>query len=117
MTVELLSSIYYNTKNNASFRRINKLYTEAKKHNHQITLKQVKDWLSGELTYTLHYPIRKTFSGNRILVNGVDEQWEADLVDMKEYSKQNNNHNYILTVIDCFSKFFLLGSIQDPELI
>jgi len=64
MNEELLSSIYYNTKNNASFGGINKLYLEAKKSNPLITLKQVKKWLSGELTYTLHYLIRKTFSRN-----------------------------------------------------
>jgi len=96
---------YYHTKNNASFGGINKLYLEARKSNPLITLKQVKKWLSGELTYTLHYPIRKTFSRNRILVRGIDDQWEADLVDMREYTKQNNNHNFILTIIDCFSKF------------
>ena len=35
----------------------------------------------------------------------IDDIWSADLVDMRQYSKQNKGFNYILTVIDVFSKF------------
>jgi len=101
---QILSSIYYDTKNKGSFGGVQKLYTEAKTLKPDINLKQVKDWLSGELTYTLHFTARRRFKRNKILVNGIDEQWEADLVDMREFSKQNENY-YILTVIDCFSKY------------
>ena len=33
------------------------------------------------------------------------EQWQANLVDMQLYSKENEGYNYMLTVIDCFSRF------------
>ena len=33
-------------------------------------------------TYTRHKPIRKRFKRNRVMVNGIDQQWQADLVDM-----------------------------------
>ena len=102
---ELLSSIYYDTKNSASFGGIEKLYNEGLKSNPTITRKQVKDWLSGELVYTLHKPVLKKFKRNRIVVERIDQQWEADLVDMQEFSEQNDNYNFILTIIDCFSKY------------
>ena len=35
----------------------------------------------------------------------IDDIWSADLVDMRQYGKQNEGFNYILTVIDVFSKF------------
>jgi hypothetical protein len=38
-------------------------------------------------------------------VSHIDEQWQADLVDMQEYSKQNGGFKYILTVIDVLSKY------------
>jgi hypothetical protein len=38
-------------------------------------------------------------------VSHIDEQWEADLVDMQEFSKQNKGYKYILTVIDVLSKY------------
>ena len=102
---DLLSSIYYNTKNSASFSSIKNLFKEAKKKNNSITLKDVKDWLSKQITYTLHKPIKKKFQRNKIIVARIDEQWEADLVDMREFANKNKNNNYILTIIDCFSKF------------
>ena len=102
---DLLSSIYYNTKNSASFSSVKNLFEEAKKKNNSITLKEVKDWLSKQITYTLHKPIKKKFQRNKIIVARIDEQWEADLVDMREFANKNKNNNYILTIIDCFSKF------------
>ena len=41
----------------------------------------------------------------KIFVYRIDEQWQADLVDMQLYSKENEGYNYMLTVIDCFSAF------------
>jgi transposase InsO family protein len=110
---QILSSIYYDTKNKASFGGAQKLYIEAKILKPDLKLNQVKDWLSGELTYTLHFTARRKFKRNKILVNGIDEQWEADLVDMREFSKQNENYNYILTVIDCFSKYAFAVPIKN----
>lgn len=42
---------------------------------------------------------------NRVLVNGIDKQFQADLVDMREYSADNDNVRYLLTCIDVFSKY------------
>ena len=39
------------------------------------------------------------------IVSKIDDQWQADLVDMQKNKSQNKNFNYILTVIDIFSKF------------
>ena len=39
-------------------------------------------------------------------VDGIDEIWAADLIDMQAFSKDNNGIKYLLTVIDIFSKFF-----------
>ena len=30
-----------------------------------------------------------------IFVYRIDEQWQADLVDMQLYSKENEGHNYV----------------------
>ncbi len=67
--------------------------------------KEVKEFLDTVDTYTLHKPIRKKFQTRRVYVNGIDKQWKADLVEMREFSKENDGYNYLLTVIDCFSKY------------
>ena len=102
---EILKNIYYNASNPASYGTARNLYNAAKTSIPGLTIEQVNDWLSGELTYTLHRPIRKNFKREKILVNHPNEQFQADLVDMQEFSKQNNGFKYILTIIDCFSRY------------
>ena len=38
-------------------------------------------------------------------MSGIDENWDADLIYMQAFSKDNNGIKYLLTVIDIFSKF------------
>ena len=66
---------------------------------------EVKEFLDTVDTYTLHKPIRKKFQTRRVYVKGIDDQFQADLVEMREFSDENNGYNYLLTVIDCFSKY------------
>ena len=47
----------------------------------------------------------KHFRKRRVFVNGVDEIWAADLVDMQSLAKFNSGNRYLLTVIDVFSKY------------
>jgi len=54
--------------------------------------------------YTLHKPLRRRFPRNPYTVNNLDV-WVADLVDVQEFSKFNDNYKYLLTVIYVFSKF------------
>src|SRR5882757_742063 len=106
---KVLRKIYYDPKHNASFSSAERLHDSVKD---KFSLEAVKEWLSGELTYTLHKKGRKNFKRNRIIVNHIDEQWEADLVDMKEFATKNNKINFILTVIDCFSKFAFVRALR-----
>ena len=69
------------------------------------TLTQAKNWLAKQDTYTLHRPVRKRFPRNRIQVAGLDDQFEADLIDVQKISKENKSNKYILTIIDSLSKY------------
>lgn len=105
MTENILRKIYYDPKHNASFSSVQKLFEAAKEIKNDINLADVKQWLSEQLTYTLHKRAIRNFKRNKILVERINQQFEADLVDMKEFKNQNSGFNYILTVIDCFSKY------------
>ena len=59
---------------------------------------------TNELAGALHKPVSKKFETRLINVNGIDEIWAADLIDMQAFSKQNKGIKYLLTVIDVFSK-------------
>ena len=38
-------------------------------------------------------------------MRGIDEKWQADLIDMKNHSRVNKGYNWLLTVIDNVSKY------------
>jgi hypothetical protein len=58
-----------------------------------------------DIAVELHKPARKNYIRRRVNVYGKNDLWQADLVEMIPYSKQNKGHKYILCVIDCFTKF------------
>lgn len=53
----------------------------------------------------LHKPARRIYPRRHVDIRGLDETWQADLVDMSSYGSHNSNHKFLLTVIDIFSKF------------
>lgn len=52
----------------------------------------------------LHKPARRNFPRRQTVLKGMHDLYQADLVEMRPYSKINKGYNYILTVIDCFTK-------------
>lgn len=52
----------------------------------------------------IHKQARKNFPRRHVIMRDIDDLWQADLIDMQSYSKENNNYKYILAVIDTFSK-------------
>src|SRR5215472_15856948 len=53
----------------------------------------------------LHKPVRHRFPRRRVVIKGLDDLWQADLVEMIPYSRENKGFKYILMVIDAFSKY------------
>ena len=53
----------------------------------------------------LHKPARINFKRRRVIIKSLLDLMQADLVDMKEYERENKGYKYILVVINCFSKF------------
>ncbi len=50
-------------------------------------------------------PVITKFKRRRIFVKGIDEIWQADLLILDAFSRENKGYKYILVVIDCFSKY------------
>ena len=46
-------------------------------------------------------------------MNGIDEIWAADLVDMQAFSEFNEGIKYLLAIIDVFSKFGWMVPLKD----
>ena len=65
---------------------------------------EVKLWLEQQDAHTLHRPVRKRFPRNPHTVSNLLDVFEAEFVDVQSLAKYDN-HRYLLTVIDVFSKY------------
>jgi hypothetical protein len=54
-------------------------------------------------THTLHKPTRRRFPRRRVVVYGIDHQWQVDLVDLAKLSSSSKGFKYLLTCIDVLS--------------
>ena len=101
----LLHQTYYTPANAGSYGGVKALYFSGQKKKPKLKLGQVNKWLSTQDTYTLHKPALKQFQQSRTIVNGIDDQWQADLIDLKQLALHNQGFKYLLTCIDIFSKY------------
>jgi len=56
------------------------------------------------LVKKLHAPARRNFPRRRVIVYECDDLWQADLIDMRPYTRFNRGYHYIVTIIDMLSK-------------
>ena len=67
------------------------------------------------LAEELHKPVKRKFNKRRVLVNGIDKIWAADLADMKVLSEDNDGVNFLLLVIDIFSKYGWIVPLKNKK--
>ena len=67
------------------------------------------------LAEELHKPVKRKFNKRRVLVNGIDKIWAADLADMKKFKKYNDGVNFLLLVIDTFSKYSWIVPLKNKK--
>ena len=106
-----LKELYYNAEDPGSYGGVDKLFRSAKKAKfvnsvsmQKVIRGRVKQFLADQHSYSLHKPARRHFKRNPTYVKGIDVQGQADLSDMHALSRDNTGHNFIMTVIDIFSK-------------
>lgn len=58
-----------------------------------------------QIVNEIHKPARINFKRRKVILKSLYDLMQADLVDMKEYEKENGGYKYILVIINCFSKY------------
>jgi transposase InsO family protein len=111
----VLSKIYYDINHPAGFGGVNKLYNAAKDIIPSLKLDQVKKWLEAQDTYTLFKPAIRRYLRLPILVDHMDEQWQADLMDMTWFSEYNDGVKYLLTVVDVLSRYAWVRPLKSKD--
>ena len=112
---KILKELYFNIKNPHSYSGLSSLLREVKKRKLKIKDDKVREWLLQQEEYTLHRPIRKKFKRNKVIVTGIDDTWQADLVDISKLANQNNGIKFLLTCIDVFSKYAWVIPIKNKS--
>ena len=101
-----LAKRYFNPMNVASYSSPLDFYHYVRDEGpYSFTLKQIKEWLEEQEAYSLSRNVLRNFQRGRVLVTGIDDQWEADLGDFQDYADDNDNYRYVLFVIDVFSRY------------
>ena len=111
---DYLRRIYYDPSHPASYEGAKALYNAAKKEGqYKISHAQVKKWLQNQDSYSLNKAVKRNFQRGRVIVSGIDDQWDADLASFSRYADSNNGYKYLLVVIDIFSRYAWIEPIKD----
>jgi len=102
--------VYTDPLHAGSFRRLGSIQRHTK-----VDLDTARKWLMGEKSYTLHKQSRLKFRRRRTIAKGINELWQADLVDLSLLSNENNAYRYLLTCIDVFSKFARVERLKNKS--
>jgi hypothetical protein len=107
-----LKNIYYNPEAIGSFGGVNAFKRGLKLKNIKVENKELSNWLKGQEPYTRYKPRRKKFLRRSIITFREGQVWEADLIDMSNISRYNENYKFLLAVIDDFTKYVFCRTLK-----
>ena len=113
---DYLKKIYYDPSHPGSYEGAKVLYNIVKKENkYKISHAKIKNWLSNQNAYTVNKAVKRNFERARVVVSGIDDQWDADLASFQPDATENDGFKYLLFVIDIFSRFGWVEPIKDKS--
>lgn len=63
------------------------------------------DSVKEKIVDELHRPARRNYPRRRVILKGIDDLWQGDLLELQPHSSDNRGYKFILIVIDCLSKY------------
>jgi len=96
-----LESVYYTPAEPGSFSSVNNL----RRQNLKLSKKDASKFLSRQDAYTLHRDVVRKFPRRKTLAFGINDLWQADLVDLSSLMRYNDGYRYLLTAIDVLTKY------------
>ena len=102
---QYLRELYYSPESPVAFSNIRNIWMKIKEEKKKIKYNELKQFLLEQPTYTKHKKAVEKFVRRKVMVSYIDQQWQADLIDMQKLEKYNKGYKWILTVIDIFSRY------------
>ena len=111
-----LEKIYFDPTHPASFEGPDRLYKTVKKEGKfNITHAQIKKWIQNKESYSRNKGVLRNFERGRVIVAGIDDQFDIDLASLASYADENDGYKYLLVVIDIFSRYGWVEPIKDKS--
>lgn len=111
---DYLSQMYLNPRHPASFQSPADLYRAVRNEGrHKLTHSQIRTWIQTQEGYSKNKKVNRQFQRNRVVVGGVDDQWDADLASFFSYAENNDQVKYLLVVVDIFSRYAWVRTLEN----
>lgn len=99
------SRYYFDKDFSGSFSGVNTFYNALKKIDSTVKRSDVLEYLKSNKVYSLHKPIKKPKQYRRVYTKGIKYLFQMDLIEVGKMANENDNHKFLVTIIDCFSKY------------
>ena len=108
-----INNIYYNFNNGGTFMSPSKV--------HKVLISQgwkkpglykIRKYIQSLDDYSLQKPVKRSFKRARVEVEGMQIQYDIDLADMSNISQHNDQHRFLLVVIDVFSRYLWMEPVK-----
>jgi len=113
---EYLTDKYYDPAHPGSFSGIQKFWKTIRNDNeYGLTYGDVKEWLDMQEVYVRHKPVKRIFKREQIVMSAIDQQWDADIMDMVKFARQNNGYRYLAIFIDIFTRYIWVRPLKTKK--
>ncbi|XP_045208690.2 uncharacterized protein LOC123560589 [Mercenaria mercenaria] len=109
-----LENIWYDIKSPVSFSGPLTLFRYVKKEGkYSVSLKEIKQWLNDQDSYSVRKRVLRKFKRGRVVVNGIDSLWDVDLASCESLSKYNSGVRFLMVTVDVFSRYMWVVPLND----
>ena len=75
----------------------------------------MRKWLQDQDAFSLIQPLKYRFKRQRVSTRGIDDMWDIDMADMANIADHNEGNQFLLIVIDVFSKHLWVQHIPNKS--
>ena len=110
-----LNRLFNDVRRPGSFQSTSKLHKSIQKEGrYQLGTQRLRRWLQNQPEHSRNRAFNaKNVKRGRVIVTGINDQFDADLADYYKLSQANDGAKYVLVVIDVFSRYAWVESIKD----
>ena len=111
---DLLEKYYFTVSNPAAYSSAEKVHRALeKKYPGKFSRYYIQKWLNGIDSYSVQKQVKRKFRTPQVRVTAIDSQFDADLSYVGNLAKENDNIQYLLFIIDIFSRFLWVKPLKD----